>query len=170
VRARQREPEFIPDAVADATIAELCERLDRLPLAIELAAARAASLGLDAVAAGLEDRFRILTEGRRTDLPRHRTLEAALDWSYGLLSQTDRDVASRLAVFGDRFSLEQAMVAASGGTDSRRAVLDGVASLVEKSLLSVDHRGAAPQYRFLETTRAYLAGKIACGGPGQPRC
>jgi DNA-binding winged helix-turn-helix (wHTH) protein len=98
-RVQAADPHFVLDTRMTALAIAICRHLDGLPLAIELAAARAASLGLDAVAAGLEDRFRILTEGRRTDLPRHRTLEAALDWSYGLLSQTDRDVGVRRSVF-----------------------------------------------------------------------
>jgi DNA-binding winged helix-turn-helix (wHTH) protein len=96
-RARAAEPHFAPDRQRLAVVAAICRRLDGIPLAIELAAARAAAFGIEELAAGLDDRFRILTGGRRTALPRHRTLRAALDWSYELLSEPERVILRRLA-------------------------------------------------------------------------
>jgi predicted ATPase len=148
--------------------ATICRRLDGLPLAIDLAAARAATLGLEAVAAGMDDRFRILTGGRRTDPPHHRTLEAAFDWSYDLLSDTGRAVASSLATLSGAFTLEEAIAVAGAGPESRASVLDGIADLVGKSLLGIDHREGATQYRFLDTTRAYLVRKARAAGVGAP--
>jgi predicted ATPase/DNA-binding winged helix-turn-helix (wHTH) protein len=160
---RSADPNFVLDSRATALATMICRRLDGLPLAIELAAARAAGLGLQAVAAGLDDRFHLLTEGRRTGPGRHRTLEAALDWSWRLLTPLERNIAMRLGSFSGAFSLDDAAAAAAAGAISRQAVLDGVASLVGKSLLSVHRRGVAPQYRFPETTRAYLVRQISCG-------
>jgi non-specific serine/threonine protein kinase len=162
-RAQSADPDFILDCGTMPLAVSICRRLDGLPLAIELAAARAATLGLEAVASGIDEPFEILTEGHRTDLPRHRTLEAALDWSYSLLSQADRRVASRLAELSGCFSLEEALCAAGAG--SRQAALDGISRLVMKSLLSVDKRGVAPRYRFLGTTRTYLSRRPADGQP-----
>ncbi len=107
-RLRAAEPHFAPDRRSAAMIAAICRRLDGMPLAIELAAARAAVLGVEEVATHLDDRFRILTGGRRTALPRHQTLRAALDWSYELLSEPERVILRRLAVFAGVFRLEAA--------------------------------------------------------------
>jgi predicted ATPase len=107
-RLRAAEPHFAPDRRSVAMIAAICRRLDGIPLAIELAAARAAVLGVEEVATHLDDRFRILTGGRRTALPRHQTLRATLDWSYELLSEPERVILRRLAVFAGVFRLEAA--------------------------------------------------------------
>ena len=104
-RARAAEPHFAPDRHRLAIIAAICRRLDGIPLAIELAAARAATLGIEELAAGLDDRFRTLTGSRRTALPRHRTLRATLDWSYELLSEPERMILRRLAIFAGVFRL-----------------------------------------------------------------
>ena len=113
-RARAAEPHFSPDRQAAAIMGAICRRLDGIPLAIELAAARTAALGVEGLAARLDDRFRLLTGGHRTALPRHQTLRATLDWSYELLPDAERVVLRRLAVFAGGFTLEAASnVAAS---------------------------------------------------------
>src|SRR6266436_10326743 len=107
-RARDADPHFSLDSRGAAAMAAICRRLDGMPLAIELAAARTASLGLEGLASRLDDRFRLLTGGRRTALPRQQTLRATLDWSYELLSEPERVVLRRLAVFPGGFTLEAA--------------------------------------------------------------
>ena len=107
-RARAVAPRFAPDRRGAAMIATICRRLDGIPLAIELAAARVAALGIEALAARLDDRFQLLTGGRRTALPRHQTLRATLDWSYELLSEPERVILRRLAIFAGAFGLEAA--------------------------------------------------------------
>jgi predicted ATPase len=107
-------------------IAAICRRLDGIPLAIELAAARAAVLGVEAVAAHLDDRFRILTGGRRTALPRHQTLRATLDWSYELLSEPERAILRRLSVFAGAFTTEAARVIASGAGITPAEAVEGL--------------------------------------------
>src|SRR5229473_6493535 len=107
-RARAAAPSFSPDARGAAAIAGICRRLDGIPLAIELAATRAAALGIDGLAAGLDDRFRLLTGGRRTALARHQTLRGTLDWSYELLTEPERVVLRRLAIFAGGFTRQAA--------------------------------------------------------------
>ena len=140
-------------------IAAICRQLDGIPLAIEFAAARAAALGFRQVAAGLNDRFRLLTSGRRTALPRHRTLRAALDWSYELLLPEEQRLLRHLAIFpgGFTFDAAQAVVAREATHDS---ILDGISSLVTKSLLMADEGASLPRWRLLETTRAYGLAKL----------
>ena len=136
-------------------LAEICRRLDGIPLALEFAAARVADLGLRTIAAHLDDRFTILTRGRRTALPRHRTLSAALDWSYSLLSDDEQRMLRHLATLEGSFRAEDAIAdAGSAGCERPRGALSG---LYEKSLLTVDMRQDAPFYYLLDTTRAYVA-------------
>ena len=158
-RAHAAEPGFAPDRSTAAAIAAICRRLDGMPLAIELAAARVPSLGAVAIAARLDDRFTLLTSGNRTALPRQQTLRATLDWSYELLSQRERLVLRRLAVFAAAFTLAAATEVASGLGLSAAEVVDTLADLVAKSLVSADVRGPT-QYRLLETMRAYALEKL----------
>jgi len=163
-RARDADPHFSLDSRAAAAIAAICRRLDGMPLAIELAAARTASLGLEGLASRLDDRFMLLTGGRRTALPRQQTLRATLDWSYELLSEPERAVLRRLAVFPGGFTLEAAStVVASAEIDASDGV-DHVPDLVEKSLVVADGAGATVNYRLLETMRAYALDKLAQAG------
>ncbi len=155
-------------AVQLATIAAICRRLDGIPLAIELAAARVASLGLNTVLARLDDRFALLTSGRRTALARQQTLHATLDWSHNLLDRSERVLLRRLAVFSGAFPLEAASVVI---TDSERAPIDivnGISSLVAKSLISSEADTAGISYRLLETTRAYALDKLGESGEREP--
>ncbi|MBV8288631.1 MAG: transcriptional regulator, partial [Hyphomicrobiales bacterium] len=146
-----------------AMIAAICRRLDGIPLAIELAAARAAVLGVEEVATHLDDRFRILTGGRRTALPRHQTLRATLDWSYELLSEPERLLLRRLAIFAGASALDAVRAIVAGPELSASAVVDGIASLVVKSLVQTGV-GAIARYRLLDTTRAYALEKLAESG------
>ena len=158
-RAHAAEPRYVAEGpVAAATVA-ICRRLDGIPLAIELAATRIAGFGVAGVAARLDDRFRLLTGGRRT-LPRHQTMRATLDWSYELLSESERVVLRRLGVFAAAFTLDAASAVAAGVDIPASEVTDAVADLVGKSLLSTDVGGASLHYRLLETTRAYAREKL----------
>jgi predicted ATPase/DNA-binding winged helix-turn-helix (wHTH) protein len=141
-------------------IAAICRRLDGIPLAIEFAAARAATVGIHDVAARLDDRFRLLTDGRRTALPQHQTLRATLDWSYDLLSDTERKVLCRLGVFVGAFALEAAEAVASFSGDVPH-VAACVADLVARSLINLESTSQAPRYRLLETMRAYALVRLS---------
>ena len=163
-RLRAAEPHFAPDRRSAAMIAAICRRLDGIPLAIELAAARAAVLGVEEVAAHLDDRFRILTGGRRTALPRHQTLRATLDWSYELLSEPERVILRRLAVFAGVFSLEAASAVIASPEIAPAEVVDGIANLVAKSLVAVVAGSTVARYRLLDTMRAYALEKLAESG------
>src|SRR6266851_3242652 len=163
-RARAAAPSFSPDARGAAAIAGICRRLDGIPLAIELAATRAAALGIDGLAAGLDDRFRLLTGGRRTALARHQTLRGTLDWSYELLTEPERVVLRRLAIFAGGFSLEAAGAVTAGPGVAPSEVADGVSGLVAKSLVAAEIDGAIARYRLLDTTRAYALEKLGDSG------
>src|SRR6476469_9151359 len=123
------------DARTLALTGAICRRLDGIPLAIELAAARTATLGVEGLAARLDDRFRLLTGGHRTALPRHRTLRATLDWGYELLSPVERTVLHRLSIFAGGFTLEAASAVAAGADLDPPDVPDHVTSLAAKSLV-----------------------------------
>ncbi|MGE8362778.1 ATP-binding protein [Pseudomonas sp.] len=144
--------------------ARICRELDGIPLAIELAAARVATLGLAAVAARLDDRMALLKGGNRSALPRHQTLRATLDWSFDLLSPTDKIVFRRLAVFAGAFDMEAALAVVAGDEFSRDEAIDSISSLVTKSLLSVAASRPEARYRLLETTRAYACEKLEDSG------
>jgi predicted ATPase len=160
-RLRAAEPHFAPDRRSAAMIARICRRLDGIPLAIELASARAAVLGVEEVATHLGDRFRILTGGRRTALPRHQTLQAALDWSYELLSEPERVILRRLAVFAGVFRLEAASAVIADPEIASAEVVDGIANLVAKSLVTVVAGGTTARCRLLDSMRAYGLEKLA---------
>ncbi|WP_158810753.1 winged helix-turn-helix domain-containing protein [Beijerinckia sp. L45] len=139
-------------------IGAICRALDGIPLAIELAAARAAALGLGEVQSNLKDRFAMLVDGRRTALPRHQTLRATMDWSYDLLTDSERWVLSHVAVFPDGFTQEAAACVLD--LDARR-VAEDIASLVNKSLVLLDETRGEPRWRLLDTTRAYATETLA---------
>src|SRR5208282_5189361 len=147
---------------ADAPIvADICSKLDGIALAIELAAARVNTFGVRGVAAHLDDRFQLLTRGRRTALPRHRTLRATLDWSYELLPEPERVVLRRLAVFVGDFTAEAASLITAGGEIAASAVVLSLESLVTKSLVMVEVGSGITHYRLHETTRGYALDKLA---------
>jgi predicted ATPase len=144
------------------TAIEICRRLDGVPLAIELAAAQVDVLGVKGLAAQLDDRLAVLTRGRRTALPRQQTLRATIDWSYELLSDSERHLLCRLAVFPGGFTLEAAAAVMCDYCDDPSTVVgEGIASLVAKSLVSRDGSGPTVRWRLLETIRAYALEKLA---------
>jgi predicted ATPase/DNA-binding winged helix-turn-helix (wHTH) protein len=162
-RAKELGSDFSSHVESLPTIAEICRHLDGIPLAIEFAAARAAILGIEQVAAALRDRFALLTSGRRTALPRHRTLRATFDWSYQLLPAGEQLLLRWLSVFPSGFSLAAA-IEILADRQTRSSVIDGVSGLVEKSLLNVDETAAVVAYRMLETTREYACKRLSEGG------
>jgi predicted ATPase len=166
-RLRAAEPHFAPDRRSTAMIAAICRRLDGIPLAIELAAARAGVLGVEEVATHLDDRFRVLTGGRRTALPRHQTMHATLDWSYQLLSEPERLILRRLAVFAGVFRLEAASAVIASPEIAPAEVVDGIANLVAKSLVGVVAGSTVARCRLLDTMRAYGLEKLAESGEGE---
>ena len=141
-------------------IAEICRRLDGIALAIELAAGRVDTFGVRGVAAHLDDCFRLLTRGRRTALPRHQTLSATLDWSYNFLSENERIVLRRLAIFAGVFSLDAAKEIVAIGEIDAKDVHNYIANLMAKSLVNVHVHGSVAQYRLSDTTRAYCFAKL----------
>jgi predicted ATPase len=163
-RARGADPSFARSPANEDAIREICARLDGIALAIEMAGARAPALGCGALLALLNDRFRALSGGRRTALPRQRTLQATLDWSHSLLKPEEAAVFRRLAVFAGGFSLEAACAVASDGAVSRHAVSEVMASLSAKSLVLVEPRGGEARYRLLETMRIYAQQKLLEAG------
>lgn len=160
-KTRALNADFVPDQSSLPAIAAICRHLDGIPLAIEFAAARAAALGVQQVAGSLRDRFSLLTTGRRTALPRHRTLRATLDWSYELLPDAERLLLRHLAVFPGGFSLEAAAAVVPHAAPDTSALAEGVARLVEKSLVVRDRSEAAGRWHLLETIRAYALEKLA---------
>ncbi|PSL52260.1 putative ATPase [Saccharothrix carnea] len=160
-RAGAVREDFAVDADALSTMARICRALDGMPLAIELAAARLRTMSLDQLATRLDDRFRLLTGGSRTALPRHRTLRAVIDWSWELLTDAERVVLRRLSVFSGGASLEAAERVCSGAGVEAREVLELLTSLTEKSLVVT--QGDA-RYRMLGTIKEYAAQRLAEAG------
>jgi predicted ATPase/DNA-binding winged helix-turn-helix (wHTH) protein len=142
-------------------VVEICRRLDGNPLAIELAAARVDLFGVRGLAARLDDCLQLLTRGRRTAGPRHQTLRATLDWSYGLLSSLEQVILRRLAVFPGSFAIEAANALVSESGMSAADIFDSLTNLVAKSLLTVDVTGEEAMYRLLETTRVYAMERLS---------
>ena len=161
LRARQVAADFRIDADNASAVAEICRRLDGIPLAIELAAARVRVLAPGQIAAGLSDRFRLLTGGVRGAPARQRTLEASLDWSYDLLDDVQRLALARLSVFAGSFELDAAEAVVAGEEIDDDDVLDLVAGLVEQSMLQVAQRQSRARYRLLETIRVYARQRLS---------
>ena len=159
-RAHAANPAFVLDDAAAGIVAEICRRLDGIPLAIELAACRARHLSASQIRDRLDERFRLLTGGARTSPPRHQTLAATMDWSHELLTPSEQIVLRRLAVFCGDFSLAAAEAVCPDDTVDARSMLDLMGSLVDKSLLVVVEQGAEARYRMLETVRQYAERKL----------
>jgi non-specific serine/threonine protein kinase len=159
-RAAAVRQEFRLTAATAPAVASICRRLDGIPLAIELAATRLRSLSVDEIDRRLDQRFRMLTGGTRTALPRQQTLRALIDWSYDLLSATEKELFCRLAVFAGDWSLDAAEVVCEGGFVDRADVMDLVTSLVDKSLLTPEERHGLARYRLLETVREYAGERL----------
>jgi len=164
-RMTEQPSEVRPDDRLEA-IAAICRRLDGIPLAIEFAAARAAAIGVEQVLSHLDNRFALLTSGRRTALPRHQTLRAAFDWSYELLPEPERRLLRRLSVFPAGFTLEAAGAIMRGVDSGASAVIAGIANLVAKSLLASHDSAPDGRWRYLETIRAYALEELAGSGEG----
>ena len=163
-RACQVQPSFtITDENAPAVVA-VCRRLDGIPLALELAAARVRSLAVEEINTRLGSRFRLLTGGPRTALPRQQTLRALIDWSYDLLLAPEKTVLARLSVFAGDWSLESAEAVCAGDEVEEWEVLDLVTALADKSLLVVEQREERMRYRLLETVRQYAADRLLESG------
>jgi predicted ATPase len=154
-RARAAKREFVFSDDTAPAVTELCRRLDGIPLAIELAAARLQVMTPAEVLARLDERFRILTGGRRTVLERHQTLRAAIDWSYALLDPVEQRVFGRLAVFAGGFTLDAAEAVTSGDGVELHDVLGHLSSLVAKSMVVTDDTATGTRYRLLDTLREY---------------
>lgn len=160
-RARAASPSFVPNRQVTQVIAAICRRLDGIPLALEMAAARASVLPVGDIAERLADMFHLLIARRRTALPRHQTLRATLDWSYELLPEPERLVLRRLGIFAGPFSLEAAgAVAASPPAIAPSEVVEATSTLVAKSLVLAEAAGAGIRFRLLDTTRAYAIEKL----------
>jgi predicted ATPase/class 3 adenylate cyclase/DNA-binding CsgD family transcriptional regulator len=163
-RARLAQTGFTISSDNAATVAEICGRLDGMPLAIELAAARVRALSLAEILEGLHDRFRLLTGGARTAVRRQQTLRASVDWSHALLSEQEQVLFRRLAVFLAGFDLDAAHAVAGAEDVERYQVLDQLTLLVDKSLVVAENSSGRTRYRLLETVRQYALEKLAESG------
>ncbi len=163
-RARRVRSDFKVTDDNITALTEICRRLDGMPLAIELAAARVRALSLDEIVAGLHDRFRLLTGGSRTAVRRQQTLRASVDWSHALLTEPERVLFRRLAVFLGGFDLDAAQNVAAGADVERYQVLDQISLLVDKSLVVAEDTGVTTRYRLLETVRQYALEKLGESG------
>ncbi|MPY79464.1 MAG: LuxR family transcriptional regulator [Actinophytocola sp.] len=163
-RASACLPDFELTEDNAAVVAELCRRLDGIPLALELAAVRIRSLSMRQILDGLSDRYRLLTQGSRTALPRQRTLRSLMDWSYDLLTEDARLLWARISVFAGSFELDAAEGICPDGAQPREAVLDLLAELVDKSVLLRDERDEQARYRLLETIKEYGLNRLRASG------
>jgi predicted ATPase/DNA-binding winged helix-turn-helix (wHTH) protein len=159
-KTQARDSDFSPHRDDFLSIASICRHLDGIPLAIEFAAARAATFRLPEVEAGLDKRFALLTAGRRTALPRHQTLLATLDWSYELLPVAEQLLLRRLAIFAAGFTLEGAVAVAADYGTAESSVAEGIANLFAKSLVTRDGSSTTGRWQLLETIRMYALEKL----------
>jgi predicted ATPase/DNA-binding winged helix-turn-helix (wHTH) protein len=166
-RTRSLQADFSAQGENLPVIAAICRRLDGIPLALEFAAARAATLGIRQVAGRLDDRFALLSSGRRTALPRHQTLRATLDWSYELLPEPERCLLRRVAVFAAGFTLEAATAVMRDAGQDESAVITSIVNLVAKSLVASDGSAPAGRWRLLESIRAYALEKLGESGEAE---
>jgi predicted ATPase/class 3 adenylate cyclase len=159
-RAAAADSRFVLTADTAAIVADICRRLDGIPLAIELAAARVKVLSLRNLAVRVDERFKILTGGNRTALPRQKTLSALIDWSYGLLDAREQTFFNRLGIFAGGFGLDAAIAVCSGDGIDEADGLELLSSLIDKSPISADTSRERERYRLLESTRAYALEKL----------
>lgn len=163
-RARQVRPEFTLTAGNSEAVIEICRRLDGMPLALELAAARMRALSASDIRDSLQDRFQLLTGGAQTAVRRQQTLRASVDWSHSMLTDAECTLFRRLGVFAGGFDLDAAVLVCGGAGVQRYQVLDQLSLLVEKSLVQVDNLADRARYRMLETIRAYAVEKLEESG------
>jgi len=154
---RARDSGFMLDPQSAPLVATICRRLDGIPLALELAAARLSSMSLKQVSERLDQRFRLLTGGARNAMPRQQTLQATVEWSFGLLADAERDALRRLSVFAGGFDLDAAEALCTTQTVDAFDVADLLGSLVDKSLVVADRSAGSVRYRLLETIRQFAA-------------
>jgi len=168
-RALLVSPHFVVDKDSAPFLAQICHRLDGIPLAIELAAARVKVLSVEQISKRLDDRFRLLTGGARTALPRQQTLRALIDWSYDILDENEQLLLRRLSVFSGGWTLEAAEEVCEGDSIDSYDVLDLLTQLVNKSLAVVmeGSQSGETRYRMLETIRQYARDKLAETGKGE---
>ena len=166
-RAMQTNPDFAVTNANAPALASICFRLDGIPLAIELSAARARSLSVEDINTKLDQRFRLLTGGSRTALPRQQTLRSLIDWSYDLLSPAEKALLCRLSVFAGGWTLESAEAVCAGGDVEDWEVLDLLTSLCDKSLAVAEPSGTSTRYRLLETVRQYARDRLLESGDGE---
>ena len=166
-RSKALYSNFSPHGENLRAIAAICRHLDGIPLAIEFAAARAATLGPELVLSRLDERFGLLTSGRRTALPRHQTLRATLDWSYELLPEAERCLLRRLSIFAAGFTHEAANAVMSDKGLLASVLLEQIANLVAKSLVTLDGSAPTSRWRLLETIRAYALDKLTESGEAE---
>jgi predicted ATPase/DNA-binding CsgD family transcriptional regulator len=166
-RARAVRPGFSLTEENAPAVARICYRLDGIPLALELAAARAKVLSAQQISGRLDDSFSLLTGGGRTTMLHHKTLRAAMDWSYDLLTEQEQALLARLSVFAGSFSLEAAEAVGTGGGIGGYDVLDLLASLIDKSLVLVAENDVEARYRLLETVRQYGREKLGESGEAE---
>jgi predicted ATPase/class 3 adenylate cyclase/DNA-binding CsgD family transcriptional regulator len=163
-RARHARPDFTITGDSAAMVTEVCQRLDGMPLALELAAARVRALSLREILDSLHDRFRLLTGGSRTAVRRQQTLRASVDWSHALLTEPEQVLFRRLAVFMGGFDLDAAQAIAGGEELRRHQVLDLLTLLIDKSLVVAENAGGRTRYRLMETVRQYALEKLGESG------
>lgn len=156
--------EFVLSDADAPAVCEICRKLDGLPLALELAAVQADFFGIQGLAQGLNDRFAFLVTGRRTAMPRQQTLRATIDWSYDLLPESEQIVLRRLAAFRGDFTIEAACAVVGNGQLSEAEIVDKIANLAAKSLVTTDIGGEITYHRLLDTTRAYALEKLIESG------
>ncbi len=163
-RAVSADNRFIITVETAPHVVDICRRLDGIPLAIELAAAQVKALSPRQLAQSLDDRFRVLTAGDRSALPRHQTMRALIDWSYDLLSDGERALLRKLSIFAGGFTLEIAAEVCSEGATDEIVVLDLLSSLVDKSLVQTEAVGSGTRYRLLASTQQYAREKLRDAG------
>jgi predicted ATPase/DNA-binding CsgD family transcriptional regulator/Tfp pilus assembly protein PilF len=169
-RARLGRPDFELDRNASNAVAQICTRLEGIPLAIELAAGLARVMTIEEILGRLDDRFRLLTGGSRTALPRHQTLRQTVDWSYGLLSPVEKELFAQLAVFAGGFDLSAAEAVAQHAPPDRDGVLPVLSRLVDKSLVTAEAgRLHNTRYRMVDTIREYAQERLQQSGHGDVR-
>jgi len=169
-RARSVMPNFTLDEENVPSVAQICARLDGIPLAIELAAARVKFMRVEQIVARLDDRFRLLTGGSRTALPRQQTLQALIDWSWDMLSEKERIFLRRLSVFAGGWQLDAAefVCADPSGILQEYKILDLLTNLSNKSLTMTEYRrGLEPRYHLLETIRQYARERLVASGESE---
>ena len=163
-RAALARPGFSLTADNAAAVGDICRQLDGIPLAIELAAARISALTAEQLSARLGDRFRLLTGGSRVGLPRHRTLEAAIEWSHDLLSETEQVCFRRMAVFAGGCTIDAAEAVCADPALPLDVIFETVTTLIDRSLLTTEERFGSMRYGMLESIRQYALGRLAAAG------